>query len=1033
MRSSNTSPEVSSPSYSGSWLLAPGSFFPSGRLAIGLFLISVNSYAIDPNRSLSQYIHDHWGLEKGFPAGPVYALAQTTDGYLWIGTEAGLVRFDGLTFQLTRSARPNQLSLEQPLGQSLGITADDSGSLWIRLRGPNLLGYREGVFFEPPPDLEQQRSGVTVATRTTNDEVLFATRRNGLLALRAGKLVKIAPPESMPGSPVVALARISEDIWLGTRDAGLVRLRAGQTTPVTKGLPDMKINCLLPVDSGLWIGTDNGIVRWNGTEIVKDGVQAPLQHSKALAMIQDMDHNIWIGTAEGLYRVNTRGFSKLGSEPVTTVFEDRDGNIWSASANGIDRLRDSVFATWSAAQGLPSDANGPIYPTRDRTVFAPIDGGLYSLNLGKIDRVSEAGLNNDVVYAIGGSQNDIWIGRQRGGLTHLQADGSSFAAKTYTTADGLAQNSVLSVWQTRDGAVWAGTLNAGVSRLRHGRFTTFTTANGMASNTVYSMLEDSAGAMWFATSNGLSSFANNSWRTYGVQQGLPSENVNCLFEDSSGTLLVGTLGGLALLRSGHIEIPALPASLHEQIFGIAEDRSKGDKNGSLWITTANHVVRVNGDRLELSALGPGDLREFELADGLQSLGGVKRHRSVIADPAGRIWLSLTRGISVVDPTRLTGRSLPALVHIQAISADGNSIALRDPVRIPPSPHRITLDYAGLSLSIPERTRFRYTLEGFDHGWSSPVADRQAAYTNLGPGTYTFRVVASNLDQVFNSAEAAVSFQIEPTYWQTWWFRTSAFLMFALAIAGYIAVRMRRLTDQMNVRFEERLAERTRIAQELHDTLLQGFLSASMQLHVAADNLPGDSSAKPALGRILDLMRRVIGEGRNALQDLRMSPGASLDLQQAFSRIPQELAAGDGISFRVIIEGRPRPLHPVIRDEVYRIGREALANAFRHAKARSIEVELEYSSREFRVLIRDNGCGIDPAVLASGREGHWGLSGMRERAERIGARLRLWSRPASGTEVELSIPGKIAFKEWVAVWPATEFFSSLFKTKRSKNL
>jgi signal transduction histidine kinase len=271
------------------------------------------------------------------------------------------------------------------------------------------------------------------------------------------------------------------------------------------------------------------------------------------------------------------------------------------------------------------------------------------------------------------------------------------------------------------------------------------------------------------------------------------------------------------------------------------------------------------------------------------------------------------------------------------------------------------------------------------------------------------VVASNLDQMFNSSEAAVTFQIEPTYWQTWWFRTLAILIFASAIAWYVAMRTRRLTAQMSSRFEERLAERTRIAQELHDTLLQGFLSASMQLHVAADNLPPDSAAKPALGRILDLMRRVTAEGRNALQDLRMPHSASLDLEQAFSRIPHEIAAGDEIAFRVIVQGRPRPLHPVLRDEVYRIGREALVNAFRHAKARRIEVELEYASREFRVLVRDNGCGIDSAVLESGREGHWGLSGMRERAERIGARLRLWSRASTGTEVELSVPGNVAFK------------------------
>jgi signal transduction histidine kinase len=223
------------------------------------------------------------------------------------------------------------------------------------------------------------------------------------------------------------------------------------------------------------------------------------------------------------------------------------------------------------------------------------------------------------------------------------------------------------------------------------------------------------------------------------------------------------------------------------------------------------------------------------------------------------------------------------------------------------------------------------------------------------------------------------------------------------------LRVRQLAEHLDSRFEERLAERTLVAQDLHDTLLQGFLSASMQLHVADSHLPVDSPAKPIVGRVLELMGQVINEGRNAVRGLR-SPGSELDnLEQVFSRIPQELAIAEPIDFRLIVEGQARPLHPVIRDEVYRIGREALVNAFRHSQATGIEVELEYADSQLRVLIRDNGRGIDPQVLRAGREGHWGLSGMRERAERIGAKLKVWSRAAGGTEVELSVPGQIAFR------------------------
>jgi signal transduction histidine kinase len=335
--------------------------------------------------------------------------------------------------------------------------------------------------------------------------------------------------------------------------------------------------------------------------------------------------------------------------------------------------------------------------------------------------------------------------------------------------------------------------------------------------------------------------------------------------------------------------------------------------------------------------------------------------------------------------------------------------LRRSVKIPAGRQRITLGYAGLSLSVPERVRFRYSLDSFDRGWSEPTAAREAVYTNLGPGPYRFRVVASNADGIWNSDAATIDFEIEPVFWQTWWFRLSALLACILGTLVLYRLRVHQVAKGLNLRFEERLAERTRIAQELHDTLLQGFLSASMQLHVAVDRLPEDSPTKPPLSHILQLMGRVIEEGRNAVRGLRSSPSGSHDLEQAFSLIRQELAIEGEIDFRVIVEGRPQPLHPIIRDEVYRIGREAVVNAFRHSGAARIEVEVEYAVKQFRVLVRDNGRGMDSQVLQAGREGHWGLPGMRERAETIGARLHVWSSAISGTEVELSVPGHIAFR------------------------
>jgi ligand-binding sensor domain-containing protein/signal transduction histidine kinase len=968
-------------------------------------------YAIDPERAVSQYVHDQWGTEQGFPKGPVYAITQTRDGYLWIGTDAGLIRFDGWTFRAVKDD-----SGAFTIGSVLGLTAADDGCLWVRSQDLTILRYCNGVFERP--SFASDYMNVSAMNRTTKGELLMAKMEEGAFAFRNGSLRLLASAEDLPRSPVTALAQTPNgDVWMGTRDAGLFRMSGGNALSIRQGLPDLKVNCLLPAgDRDLWIGTDNGIARWNGTQLTPANIPTALNRFQALVMTRDRDGNIWIGTdSQGLLRLNSRGLAahKEADMPlpqaVTALFEDREGDLWIGHADGIERLRDSAFVTYSNPEGLPTDGSNPVFvDAENRMWFPPVSGGLWWVKDEKHGRINNDGLDRDIVYTIAGDKGAIWVGRQRGGLTRLSTDTDSITAKTYTQADGLAQNSVYSVYLSRDGTVWAGTLSGGVSMLRDGRFTTFAVANGLASNTVVSMLESSDGTMWFATPSGLSALAKGRWHTYTPRNGLPSDNVDCLFEDSKGVLWVGTESGLAFLNSGTFQTPLQsPGLLQAQILGLAED-----KYGWLWVTTSDHVLRVNRDKLWRGVLGEGDLREYGLADGLRGVQGVKRHKSVIADSEGRIWISLNRGISVVDPPRLTRNSAPAIVHIQGMSTDGVSVPLRSEVRVPGGHQRITFAYSGLSLSVPDRVRYRYQLEGFDRGWSDAGPGREAVYTNLPPGRYRFHVMATNPDGIWSTDEAAVAFVVDPLFWQTWWFRLGVLLVFMALMLAIYRIRLRQATKQINVRFQERLDERTRIAQELHDTLLQGFLSVSMQVHVAADRLPDDSSVKPALKRALDLMGQVIEEGRNAVRGLRSSHSASLDLENAFSQIQQELANVDRaeeVNFRIIVDGEQRPLHPVLRDEVYRIGREALINAFRHARANKIELELRYSSKGLCMLVRDDGCGIDSAVLQTGRDGHWGLSGMRERADRIGAQLHVMSSASAGTEIELSIPGNVAFQ------------------------
>jgi ligand-binding sensor domain-containing protein/signal transduction histidine kinase len=992
------------------------------RLALFLICLLSPAYGLDPSRAMSQYVRQHWGTESGFPKGPVYSINQTADGYLWIGTDAGLVRFDGVKFELIPDVRG-----EFKVASVLGVTPDRDGSLWVRLPHHIFLRYKDGAFENVMPSFGRPRSSITAVGRTQSGELLlWALEGEGSAIVRRGdRFETIAISSGLSRSPALAIAETSVgDIWIGTRDAGLYRFQQGRAIAVTKGLPDLKVNCLLPVGNGeLWIGTDQGIVRWNGSELTQQGLPVSLSRIQALSLTRDRDANLWVGTnSEGLLRVNSQDVAAFDKreqamyEAVTAVFEDREGNLWIGGANGIERLRDSVFVTQASSRRLPSEKSGPVYVDGNgRVWFAPIAGGLYWEKEGRGGGVTADGLGTDVVYSIAGGAGELWIGRQGGGLTRLSIDGRGTPrSRTYTEADGLAQNSVYAVHRNRDGTVWAGTLSGGVSRLKDGKFMTFTSDGGLASNTVTSILESVDGTMWFATPNGLSEFANGRWRNFGAEKGLPSQNVNCLFEDSAGTLWVGAAAGLCYRNpSGGFESPPnLPAALKEAIFGVAQDQ-----NGALWIATSNHVMWVKRDELMAGKLGEADRREFGIADGLLGVEGVKRHRSVATDGHGQIWFSLNRGLSTIDPERLRTAIAPALVHIQSITADGSRVDPGGPIQISAARQRVTFSFVGLSLAIPERVKFRYRLENFDSDWSRPSSVGEAIYTNLNPGVYRFRVIASNTDGVWSSDEAVIGFRIKPIYWQTWSFRLSVALGIGLMILSLMRIRMIQLTRRMNLRFEERLAERTRIAQELHDTLLQGFLSASMQLQVAENYVPGDSPAKPILGNALKLIGQVIDEGRNAIRGIRVSDPQSLDLEQVFTRVRDELDAqpGNGMStakeigFRVIVEGRPRALHPILRDEVYRIGREALVNAYRHAGADHIEVELEYTGKQMRILVRDDGCGIDPQILGAGRDGHWGLIGMRERAERIGARLRVRSAVSSGTEVELSIPGQIAFE------------------------
>jgi PAS domain S-box-containing protein len=752
--------------------------------------------ALDPHRKSSQYVREKWSAANGLPGGAVHAIAQSPDGYLWIGTDKGLVRFDGFTFLPVPPK--SLLPQNDPV---LGLTTDAEGDLWVRMQTAGILRYNRGKFENLASGPNATVTQVTAIARENGAGMLLSDLISGTLRLRGGKLDPVAPETILPGAAVtMSIAETAGGkIWLGTLGAGLFYLENGRATRVTQGLTETKINCLLPVgEQELWVGTDHGLFRWSSTGFRRAGLGPSLGDQSVLTILRDRDSNIWVGTTRGLLRINASGTSIVGEEDmqragaVNALFEDREGNLWVGGATGLERIRDSAFITYSTDKKLSSNASGPAYVDgEDRAWFAPEEGGLYWIKDGRVQPVKPELFEKDVIYSIAGRDHEIWIGRRQGGLTRLVYGGGIVTTETYGRANGLEQNSVYATYQGRDGAVWAGTLSSGISRLKDGNFTTYTTTNGLVSNTVSSVLEGHDGTIWFGTPNGLSALSNGKWRTYSLQDGLPSDDVNCLFEDSAGALWIGTSAGLAYFQMDRMHtLQGVPESLREQMVGMAED-----KNGWFWIATSNHVLRVPRDKLLSGAVTAADVREYDQADGLESTEGVKRSRSVVSDSAGRIWFSLSSGLSVVNPSRITDNSVPALPHIEAITADSNTANLDASVQIPPSPRRITFEYTGLSLAVPGRIRFRYFLENFDKSWSQPVAAREAVYTNLGPGSYRFRLVASNSEGLWNGPETAIVFNVAPAYYQTYWFRLSCVAAFIALLWALYRWRVHRLESQ----------------------------------------------------------------------------------------------------------------------------------------------------------------------------------------------------------------------------------------------
>jgi signal transduction histidine kinase len=493
------------------------------------------------------------------------------------------------------------------------------------------------------------------------------------------------------------------------------------------------------------------------------------------------------------------------------------------------------------------------------------------------------------------------------------------------------------------------------------------------------------------------------------QQGVNIGNVISIYE-AGGRIWIGGDKGIEVLEDSRFHgISSADVEALNGISGIASDAS-----GDMWLNGLSGVVHIKADEIQRALANHGYSMAIERLDDLDGLVSapeqIRPLPSVVKTSDGRIYFATRSSVVWIDPRQIPRNTTRPTVDIQSVNADGKTYDRPKELPLKANIDNLEIRYTAPSLLIPERVRFRYFMEGLDKRWIDAGDRRMALYSRVPPGKYVFKVIASNDEGLWSESARTVSIDIPPSFIQSIWFQILCVLVILLLLSLVYVLRFRQVNAQIRARIYERDAERERIARELHDTLLQGVLSASMQLDLAEDQLAEDSPLKGLVQSVLATLRHVTEESRMALRGLRFQDIESNDLAKVFQRVKQEFPHKDAIVFRVVAQGDARVVRTEIRNEIYRIGREAIVNAYVHSEAATIEVEIQYARTQLSLLIRDDGRGIDSSILQGGRDGHWGLSGMRERSRRIGATLKLRSRPGAGTEIELMVPGHIAFED-----------------------
>jgi ligand-binding sensor domain-containing protein/signal transduction histidine kinase len=985
-----------------------------------LVLLSPQADPLDPARPPSQYGHAMWRIQEGYLPGLPEVVVQTTDGYLWIGTYAGLVRFDGVRFVPWASLNDKPL----PDYRIYSLLATEDGSLWIAT-GNGLARWKAGEL----TNFANPRGRINAILEDLDRNIWIARSQ---IPDDGGALCRVTGNEprcfgQADGMPLPTAMRLAKDksgnILIGGSE-GLCRWKPGSsTTYFQKALKQhglfLGVIAIAAAPNGdLWVSLEQSA----GNLELEQFVDGSWKHQAlpgvsdsdqgVSALFSDRDGALWVGTAKrGVYRIyngRTDHYASadgLSSDAIAGFFQDREGTLWVASSKGIDSFRDLPVITYSLKEGLSGDSVSTVLAAHDGTVWIGNSGALDSLKENKFSSIrTNHGLpGRDVTTMFEDHAGRLWLGidsglfaRDHEGIRPVRnPDGSALGIVYGITEDTknniwvrasnkLARIQDLSVRQVLDepsisqsysiaadpiDGIWLGFANGDLARYRSDRLELFPADANLSTAKIRVVLPESDGSVWAVTEKGLVWWKDQKHWLLDKRSGLPCDELYTAVKDNQGKLWFFSRCGLFSIDASQIRA---------------------------WQNHPTSHVAVD---------------MFDVFDGAQP-GITPLQPQGSRSPDGRLWFANDSVLQMLDPRAVPRNSLAPNILVERIVADGTTYPPKDDFHLPALTRNLEIDYTALSFIVPQKVRFRYQLEGHDPGWQDAQLRRQAFYSDLPPGKYRFRVMACNNDGVWNELGSAVEFNLAPAFFETNWF----FALCAAALVGilwlFYLLRMRQLASEIRAGVEARQGERERIARELHDTLLQSVQGLILRFHGIAKQMPAQSPARDSMDRALDRAELALAEGRDRVLHLRASAGNPNDLADAFRVAAEESFQGSSPSLKVVVEGNPRALHPLVREEVFAIGREAIANALRHANGTHVEVEITYDSRELRLRIRDDGRGIDPEVLkAGGRQGHWGLKGIRERAKTIAAHLEIWSRSGSGTEIELSVP---AFRAYTGV-------------------